>query len=588
LIIVENIKRIYQYVKPYRRRFWLAILCMIIHAFLTVFFVRVFQELLEAIIADITVEEGGLVILSAIAGGLILIYFLKGFIYYGQKYLSKYVSHKVMRDLRRDLFAHLQNLSLSFYNTNKTGEIISRLTNDVKVLEGAIVRGSVSLVYESLTVLGGFIYLLYLNFRLTLFLLVIIPIIAFIVVKFNKKIRHKSKEVQSKIADVSDVIQETISAIRVVKSFGRENYEQDRFSAENQANFRATVKNSQYKAALSPLVEFTAALGFTLVLWFGGLEVMRGTMRPAELIAFFTMLITMGGPLRSVTKVNATLQTALAAAERIFATLDYDQIIKSPPEAVELKEVQGQVTFAGVSFAYNDKEEVLSNINLEVEPGEAVALVGPSGAGKSTLVDLIPRFYDPVAGEVLVDGQDIKTLELTSLRENIGIVPQETVLFSGTIRENIAYGNLTAGEEKIRAAAKASNSHEFISEFPAGYDTEIGERGVGLSGGQKQRIAIARALLKEPAILIFDEATSSLDAKSEELVQQALQNLMQDRTTFIIAHRLRTIINADRIIVMDQGEIVEQGDHESLLERGGLYSKLYQHQYQGNSLGVKA
>jgi len=580
---MENIRRIYQYVKPYRRRFMLAIICMILHAFLTVFFVRVFQELLEAIIADISVEEGGLVTLSIIAAGLILIYFLKGIIYYGQKYLSKYVSHKVMRDLRDDLYTHLQNLSLSFYNASKTGEIISRVTNDVKVLEDAIVRGTVSLIYEMLTVIGGFIYLVYLNYRLTIFLVIILPLIILIVLTFNKKIRNKSREVQMKIADVSDILQETLSAIRVVKSFGREEYEQERFSRENQANFEATVKNSQYKAALSPLVEFSSALGFTLVLWFGGLEVMRGTMSPAELIAFFTMLITLGGPLRSVTKVNATIQTALAAADRIFETLDRSQIIESPESAVELDSIRGRVTFENVSFAY-EKEKVLSEINLDVKPGEAVALVGPSGAGKSTLADLIPRFYDPTAGRIMIDNHDIRQVELNSLRRQIGIVPQETVLFSGTIQDNIAYGNLKAGEEAIRAAARASNSHDFIQGLPEGYQTEIGERGVGLSGGQQQRIAIARAILKDPAILIFDEATSSLDAGSEKLVQEALENLMKDRTTFIIAHRLSTVINADRIVVLQQGRIVEAGDHKSLINQEGIYARLFRRQFSEDIL----
>ncbi len=575
---MNNIRRIYQYVKPYRRRFLLAIICMILHAFLTVFFVRVFQELLEAIISDISVEEGGLVTLSIIATGLLLIYFFKGIIYYGQKYLSKYVSHKVMRDLRNDLYTHLQNLSLSFYNASKTGEIISRVTNDVKVLEDAIVKSTVSLIYETLTVIGGFIYLLYLNYRLTIFLLIIFPLIILIVVNLNKKIRNKSREVQMKIADVSDILQETLAAIRVVKSFGREEYEQKRFSRENQANFEATVKNSQYKAALSPLVEFSSALGFTLVLWFGGLEVMRGTMRPAELIAFFTMLITLSNPLRSVAKINATIQTALAAADRVFETLDRSQIIKSPVEAVELEKIRGRVTFDNVSFAY-DEELVLSEINLDVRPGEAVALVGPSGAGKSTLVDLIPRFYDPTKGRIMIDDHDIRKVELNSLRGQIGIVPQETILFSGTIQDNISYGNLEAGEDDIRAAARSSNSHDFIQELPEGYQTEIGERGVGLSGGQQQRIAIARAVLKDPAILIFDEATSSLDTRSEELVQEALKNLMEDRTTFIIAHRLNTVINANRIIVLQQGRIVESGNHENLINQEGIYSRLFRRQF---------
>ncbi|MFW5873684.1 MAG: ABC transporter ATP-binding protein [Bacillota bacterium] len=571
------LKRLYSYLIPYKKRFIYAIISMVIHAALTVFFVRVFQELLETIIADISADDGGIFILSMISLGMIILYLAKDVVYYAQKYLSKYVSHKIMRDIRNDLYNHLQKLPLSFYNKSKTGEILSRLTNDVKVLEGAIVDSSVNLVYNSLTVIGGFIYLFYLNYRLTLFLMVVMPLVAYIVVKFNRKIRNKSKEVQIKIADVSDIIQETLSAIRVVKSFGREDYEYERFQEENQANFRATVKNSQYKAALSPLVEFSSALGFTAVLWFGGREVMHGTMGPAELIAFFTMIITIGSPLQSVTKVNSTIQSAMAAAERIFETLDYDVEIITKKNHIKLDKINGRVEFNNLYFAY-DEETVLNDINLIAEPGESVALVGPSGAGKSTLVDMIPRFYDPIQGEVLVDGHDIRDLDVDFLREHIGVVPQETILFSGTIRDNIKYGDLDASESEIIAAAKASNSHEFIIEFPEGYDTYLGERGIGLSGGQKQRIAIARALLKNPSILIFDEATSSLDTASERLVQEALDRLKENRTTFIIAHRLSTVINSDKIVVLEEGNIIEQGTHQQLIDQEGLYYKLYQHQ----------
>lgn len=574
---MDILKRLYKYLIPYKKRFVFAIVSMIIHAALTVFFVRVFQELLETIISDISPDEGGVFILSMISLGMIALYLAKDLVYYAQKYLSKYVSHKIMRDIRDDLYNHLQKLPLSFYNKSKTGEILSRLTNDVKVLEGAIVKGSVNLVYNLLTVIGGFIYLFYLNFRLTLFLMLVLPLVAYIVIKFNRKIRNKSREVQIKIADVSDIIQETLSAIRVVKSFGREDYEYERFQAENQANFRATVKNSQYKAALSPLVEFSSALGFTAVLWFGGMEVMNGSMEAAELIAFFTMIITIGSPLQSVTKVNSTIQSAIAAAERIFETLDYDIGISTKNNYVELDKINGNVEFNNLYFAY-DEEPVLNDINLKVESGKSVALVGPSGAGKSTLVDMIPRFYDPIQGEVLVDGHDIRDLDVDFLRDHIGVVPQETILFSGTIRDNIKYGDLEASEDEIIAAAKASNSHEFIMEFPEGYDTYLGERGIGLSGGQKQRIAIARALLKDPSILIFDEATSSLDTESERLVKEALDRLKKNRTTFIIAHRLSTVINSDKIVVLEEGHIIEQGNHKELIDQEGLYHKLYQHQ----------
>ena len=437
------------------------------------------------------------------------------------------------------------------------------------------------MIYKFLTLLGGIGYLFYLNSKLTLFLIVMLPAMTFVLKKFNEKIRRVSRDVQTKIADVSDVLQETLSAIRVVKSFGREEYEYERFSNENEANFRAKKKNAQYGAILTPSIEFMASISFTAILWYGGYEVMRGVMKPSELIAFFTMLLTISSPLKSITGISATIQKALASAERIFEIIDLDNHISEEGDnKKELKEIDGKIKFDDVGFAYNKGEPVLSNINLEAQPGEIVALVGPSGAGKTTLVDLIPRFYDPTKGEVLVDGYDLKGLDVDSLRDHIGIVPQETILFSGTLASNIAYGDLDAELDKIEEAARAANAHGFIKEFPNGYDTVVGERGVGLSGGQRQRIAIARAILKDPTILILDEATSALDAESEALVQDALNNLMNNRTTFVIAHRLTTIKNADRIVVLKEGLIQNMGTHEELIDDGGLYYELYEGQFQ--------
>ena len=575
---MEIALRIFEYIKSYKKRAALAVLCMMLHAFVTVFFVRVFQELIETIISGLAEEGEGFTMLTLIAAGMLVVYFLKGVVYYFQKYLSKYVSFRVMLDIRNDLYAHLQRLSLSFYSQHKTGELISRLTNDVKVVQKALIKTTVTFIYKLFTVIGGIIYLLYLNVRLTLFLLIILPLVAYIIKVFNTKIRRVSRRAQVKIADISDVIQETMSAMRVIKSFGREDYEYQRFSRRNQEDFEARLKNSQYKAMLSPLVEFVASIAFTVILWYGGLEVLRGNMAASELIAFFTMLLAMTGPIRSLSQINAKIQKALAAGERIFETMDYDNIVTPPQNGIKPDTLDGRVKFEDVSFSYQDSEQVLDDINLAVDPGEAVALVGPSGAGKSTLVDLIPRFYDPTEGTVRIDGHDISELDVDWLRSNIGIVPQETVLFSGTIRENISYGNFEAGEEEIKEAARAANAHGFIEEFPEGYETQVGERGVGLSGGQQQRVAIARALLKDPKILIFDEATSSLDAESEQMVQDALARLMEDRTTFIIAHRLSTIINVNNIVVLENGRMIERGDHDTLIDRGEKYASLYRNQ----------
>jgi subfamily B ATP-binding cassette protein MsbA len=576
----EILKRIFSYVLPYKGRLAAGIFSMLVHAFLTVFFVKVFKDLIETIIADMSAGSGGIIKLSWIAAFMILIYFLKGISYYGQQYLVSYVSHKAIRDIRDELYYHLQNLSLSFYSKNKTGEIISRVTNDVAKLESSIVKGAVSIIYKAFTFIGAIGYLLYLNYRLTIFLVVMLPLISYILNKFNKKIKRVSRRVQVKIANVSDVLQETLSAVRVVKSFGREDYEYERFSSENQANFRAKMKETQYGSILTPLIEFVAAISFTAILWYGGYEVMQGRMKPSELIAFFTLLLTISDPLRSLTKLSRSIQQALASGERIFEIMDTESAItKENKDKIKLEEVNGEVVYDNVTFSYDRDEIVLNNINLKASPGEVIALVGHSGAGKTTMVDLIPRFYDPVKGKMKLDGYDLKELDLECLRSFIGIVPQETILFSGTLKDNIAYGNLEADDDAIMAAAEAANAHDFILEFPDGYDTIVGERGVGLSGGQKQRISIARAILKDPQILILDEATSSLDAESEALVQEALEHLMQDRTTFIIAHRLSTIKNADEIVVIEQGEIVERGSHKELLQEEGKYASLYQGQF---------
>lgn len=465
---------------------------------------------------------------------------------------------------------------MKFYDTSRTGEIISRITNDVTKLQDTVVSGAISIVYQLFTFIGGIGYLFYLNHRLTFFLLIALPLMAYTINHFNQKIRRVSRHVQAKIATISHVLQETISSIRVVKSFGREEYEYSRFRNENEANFRAKLKNIQLSAIQAPSVEFLSATAFTAILWYGGYEVFQGRMRPAELIAYFTLLLTITTPLRSLTKLSSTIQQAFAAAERIFETLDLrDDSIVIHPQARDLERVEGELLFRDISFSYEDGKPVLKDLNLEVEPGQVIALVGASGAGKTTLVDLIPRFYDPTEGEIFLDGVPIKEIALDSLRSFIGIVPQETVLFSGSLRDNIAYGRLEAKREDIIAAARAANAHDFIVELEREYETIIGERGVGLSGGQRQRIAIARAILKDPKILILDEATSALDAESEILVQEALQRLMKDRTTFVIAHRLSTIQNADTIIVLNQGRMVEKGDHRELLLRGGFYYNLY-------------
>lgn len=578
---MDQLKKIYRYLVPYKYQLTLGIIAMLVHSFLTIFVVKVFKDLMDIVITTLKPGSQGLTRLTLLALFLIFTYFLKELFYYWQRFLLAYVSQKAIRDLRNDLYNHLQNLSLSFYNKNKTGEIMSRVTNDVGVLQNAIVNGALGLFYEFVTLLGALIYLFILDFQLTLFVIIVLPLVAYILKFFNKKIRKASRNVQVKLADVSQVLEETLSSIKVVKSFVREDYEFERFSAENDENFRAKVRSEQYGASLTSIIEFITALSFTVILWFGGYQVMNGRLQAAELIAFFALLLSIMNPISSLSKLSTTFQQALAAAERIFEIMEINS-----PKLVEdkntkvLDKVEGRLEFQDISFAYNQGEEILNGISFTIEPGQILALVGPSGAGKTTIADLIMRFYQPTKGRILLDGTDINELNLDFLRGQIGIVPQETILFSGTLRNNIRYGKLEATDEEIRAAAEAANAHEFITSFPDGYETIVGERGVGLSGGQRQRVAIARAILKNPRILILDEATSALDTESEVLVQEALNRLMKNRTTLVIAHRLSTIKNADRIIVLSQGKIVETGTHDQLMALGGLYYSLYKTSFQ--------
>lgn len=575
------LKKIYRYVAPHKRKLVFGILAMLVHSFLTIYVVKVFKDLIDMVITTLEPGTQGLKRLTGMALMMIGIYFLKELVYYWQRFLLTYVSQKAIRDLRNDVYNHLQNLSLSYYSKNKTGEIISKVTNDVGVLQNAIVNGAIGIFYELFTLVGAIAYLLLIDYRLTLFVIIALPIITYVLKFFNIKIRKVSRKVQIKLADISHVLEETLSSIKVVKSFGREDYEFERFSTENDENFQAKVRSEQYGASLTSIIEFITAFSFTAILWYGGYEVMNGYLKAAELIAFFTLLLTIMNPLSSLSKLSTTIQRAFAAAERIFELMD----ISSPKlledkKAKVLDKVEGRVEFRNISFAYNKGEEILKGVSFRIEPGEVLALVGPSGAGKTTIVDLIPRFYEPDHGCILLDGTDIKDLKIDFLRAQIGIVPQETILFSGTLRNNIRYGRLEATDEEIMVAAQAANAHDFITKFPNKYETVVGERGVGLSGGQRQRIAIARAILKNPRILILDEATSALDTESEILVQDALNRLMKNRTTLVIAHRLSTIENANKIIVVSNGEIIESGNHDQLMGIGGLYYSLYKTRFR--------
>ncbi len=576
-------KRLLSYTRPYAGRLAFGIGSMIVHSLVTVFVFQVFQDFIDSMIMNIGGDPSALARLTLLSVLISVVFLIKGLANYGQRYLTSWVAQKAMKDIRDDLYRHLQTLSLGFFNANRVGQVMSRIVNDVGVLENALVSGVVNVFYNSLTLIAGVGYLIYLNPKLTFLMLLVLPAIIYAFRVFSNKIRVMSKRIQESVADISDVLHEGLVGIRVVKSFVREDFEFERFTRQNQANFSASRKNTQLAATLSPVVELLSAIGFSIILWFGGYEVVNGQMTPGELIAFFTLALLIVNPLKALSGLSNTIQRATASAERIFELLDEKPTITELPTAIELDpHISGAISFQQVSFAYEPNRPVLQDINLEIKPGEVVALVGSSGAGKSTLVDLIPRFYDPTAGTILIDGHNLRELTLASLRQTIGIVPQETFIFSGTVAQNIRYGKLDAKDEEIVAAAKAANAHEFIMEMPNGYESAIGESGTGLSGGQKQRIAIARAILKNPRILILDEATSALDTESEALVQEALERLMQGRTTIVIAHRLSTIQNANRIVVLDKGRIAQIGTHDELLAANGIYRNLYQVQFGAN------
>ena len=567
--------RLLQQIKPYWKRIVLSVICMILSSAGTLSVLFIIQQVVDKVLIKQDFKQLNLVALLTI-----VIFFVRSVAIYGQNYLTSYVGQRVIANLRDIMFRHMQKFSLAYYERRRTGAMMSRMINDVGVLQSAITAGVIDVVTESLNLIGAIGIMVYMDWKLSLLTLLTMPPAAYTIQIFGKKIRRASRHVQEKASDISSVLQETISAVRVVKSFVREAYEIKRFSAENQRNFRAIMKGVQLNSFVTPIVEFLGAVGVTIILWYGGKEVVDGVLTSGALITFLLAAAKLSDPIKRLSRVVNTIQQALAAADRIFEVIDTKPEVTDLPGAVELPQVQGYVQFHEVTFGYEPQTPVVHALNFTALPGEVIALVGPSGAGKTTVINLIPRFYDPSAGYISIDGHDIKNVTLTSLREQIGIVPQETVLFSGTIYDNIRYGKLEATNEEIIAAAQAANAHNFIMAMPAGYDTQIGERGVKISGGQKQRVAIARAILKNPKILLLDEATSALDTESEKLVQEALERLMINRTTFVVAHRLSTIKNANRIIVMDKGRIIETGTHDELLQQDGLYSKLYRVQFQ--------
>lgn len=568
--------RVLVYVRPYIPRLAAALLCIVLAAGGNLAVPWIIKDVIDEVLTN-----KDMVMLNIIAVGILIIFFLRGIFFFGQTYLMSYVGQRVIIDIREAVYRHLQRLSLSYFDKRQTGAIMSTVTNDVSALQAALVESVVEMVTETIILIGSLLSMFFLHWKLSLLTLFTMPLILQAINTFGRKLRKAGRVLQERTADITAVLQETIAGIRVIKSFAREEHEISRFTQENFYNFRAQMKTSQLMAALTPVIEFFAAIGVVVIIWYGGMEVIEGTITSGALIAFLIYVVNLANPVKRISRVYGNIQRALAAAERVFEVLDTKSDIQEQPDAIALPTVQGHVAMNNVTFSYTPGHNALDNVSLEVKPGQMIAIVGPSGAGKTTIANLLPRFYDPQAGSILVDGHDIRTITLQSLREQIGIVPQETILFNGTVYDNILYGRLDASEAEVIAAAKAANAHEFIEKLPDQYNTSIGERGATLSGGQRQRIAIARAILKNPRILILDEATSALDTESEKLVQQALDKLMVGRTSFVIAHRLSTVQRADLIVVLAKGAIVEQGTHSELLAKGGLYRKLHQVQFRG-------
>ena len=567
--------RALKYVKPYLFRGLCAAICTVIAAGGTAYLPWIIKDMVDQVLKEKNTD-----MLNWIVVSIIVVFIIRGIAFYGQSYLMNYVGQRVIIDIRKAVFEKLQRLSLSFYDKNKTGTIMSYVTNDVNALQAAMVENVVEMVTESVILIASIVMMIYLDWRLFLVTFSTFPVVLLFIDQFGKRIRKSGSRIQEATADITSVLQETVSSARVIKSFVREEYEINRFDQENIKNFRANMKYAQLSATLTPTIEFVAAVGVTIILWYGGNSVIEGTITAGSLVAFLTYAVNISNPIKRLSRVIGNIQKALAAAQRVFDVLDLPETIHNAPDAKALPMVKGNVRFNNVSFSYNPGEQVLNNVSFDVKPGEMIAFVGPSGAGKSTVASLLPRFYDVTDGRITIDGEDIRRVTLQSLREQVGIVPQETVLFSGSVYDNILYGRLDATKEEVEAAAKAANAHNFITELPQGYQTMLGDRGVNISGGQRQRISIARAILKNPQILILDEATSALDTESERVVQEALDRLMIGRTSFVIAHRLSTIKNADKIMVLEKGCLVEQGTHDELMAKDGLYAHLYKIQYR--------
>lgn len=569
------VKRIFRLSKPYRKKFYIATVLAVGSSAVGLSVPLGLKALLDAVFQTADAE-----LLNIIALVLLGLFIGQAFLSFGSTYWLEWVGERVVTDLRKRLYEHLHRLGFRYFSDKRLGEITSRLTNDVGSVRTALTNALPQTITVTFSLLGSIALMIMLNWRLSLIVFLTVPVVTLLTRYFGGKIRTLSRNIQDDLADSTAVAEDALGAIRIVKAFAREVYEVGRYSDTVEQLFQTSRRKILLTSLFWSGISVMFMTTLVIIFWYGGLEVLAGRLTTGDLVAFIFYAFAISRSISQMSRLYTDINTAVGASDRIFELLDEIPEIEDADDAVAIENVLGQVIFQDVWFAYDEGRPVLKDISLQVSAGETVAVVGPSGAGKTTLINLIPRFFDPQQGKILIDGMDIKSIQKHSLREQIAIVPQDVHLFGTSIKENILYGKLDATEDEIRQAAKDANALEFIDSIPKGINAKIGEKGVKLSGGQRQRLAIARALLKNPGILLLDEATSSLDSESEAQVQEALERLMKNRTTFIIAHRLSTVQHADRIVVIDSGNIVQQGRHSELLAKGGLYKQLYQIQFR--------